>query len=84
VLRRLLAAVVKPQKIVKTVRFQTLRSSLFAQQIKPLLPLALFFNAEAKFIVPDSGDIVISQLCRTGCRTGPPAYVAWRACTATL
>jgi hypothetical protein len=56
VLRRLIAAVLKPQKIVKTgTKFQTLRSSLFAQQIKPLLLLAFFFNAEAKFIVPDWG-----------------------------
>jgi hypothetical protein len=46
---------VKPRKIIKTVRFQTLRSSLFAQQIKPLLPLTLFFDAEAKFIVLNWG-----------------------------
>jgi hypothetical protein len=57
----LLAAVVKPQKIVKTVRFQTLRSSLLAQKINPLL-LPAFLNAEAKFIVPDSGDIVNSGI----------------------
>jgi hypothetical protein len=39
----------------------------------------LGLNSVAKFIVPDWGDIVNS-----GCRTGLPAYLAWRAGTTTI
>ncbi len=35
----------------------------------------------AKFIVPEWG---IKSILALGCRTGPPAYVAWRAGTTIL